>query len=35
MQLKGGKPVTLTRGQTFFEGPNGHCQLNQFQSALG
>jgi quercetin dioxygenase-like cupin family protein len=22
MQLKGGKPVTLTRGQTFFEGPN-------------
>jgi quercetin dioxygenase-like cupin family protein len=22
MQLKGGKPVTLTKGQTFFEGPN-------------
>jgi quercetin dioxygenase-like cupin family protein len=22
MQLKGGKPVTLTAGQTFYEGPN-------------
>lgn len=22
MQVKGGKPVTLTRGQTFYEGPN-------------
>jgi quercetin dioxygenase-like cupin family protein len=22
MQLKGGKPVTLTPGQTFYEGPN-------------
>jgi quercetin dioxygenase-like cupin family protein len=22
MQLKGGRPVTLTPGQTFYEGPN-------------
>jgi len=22
MQVKGGKEVTLTRGQTFYEGPN-------------
>ena len=22
MQLKGGKEITLTRGQTFYEGPN-------------
>ena len=22
MQLKGGEPVTLTPGQTFYEGPN-------------
>ena len=40
-QVKGGKPVTLTVGQTFFEGPDdihivGHkCEQHQARETIG